>query len=1018
MRKPISHFLMLLAVVLLGARPLHAQFGWEWQNPLPQGNDLFSVQMIDTSVAVAVGYYGTILRTVNGGTNWKRQQGNVFGIDYLRGVSFTDPQSGTAIGPYGKIIRTDDGGATWINQINPAPFTSLKAVQFTSVVTGTAVGNVGTILRTTNSGETWTRQPTGLNVVLDALAFIDFATGVVVGEQGIILYTNDGGATWTRQYTGNSSGLYGVAIAGANTIVAVGDSGVILHSTNAGVTWTQQQCYSNAGLNAVTLINNQVGFIVGDFGSVFKTTDGGDNWIAQSTNTSADIFSVSFANDEIGMIVGRDGLIEKTTNGGSTWLFQTSGPTCHLLSTSFVSSTNGYAVGDSNMVMHTTNGGAAWNAITPRLPRLLRTVCFVDSTTGWIGGQPTSILKTTDAGSTWTEQLSTGQGHYIKSISFATALRGIASSADTIYYTYDGGKNWFVSADLGGYWFGQGAVAMLDSLNAVAVGKRDTSSVILFLLSTDGGRSWADRAPIAPIANGGNVSFFNDRIGLINTTNGFFRTTDGGNSWSLCNSVYTDAAGISMVDARHAFAINGTEEILKTTDCGNTWQQLKFRAPNMMGISAHSRNDVTIVGMHGTILHTSTGGIYTPLSVSIDEHDFGNVPVNTSASVIATIKNVSAQTVTVSPGLTGDSVFTCPADSIVLAPGASQSLTMSFNPVVPWHRGALITLRHNGNAVDTDLIGLEGVGVGPQSQLSRSLVDLGDIFRGSTRSDCILIYNTGNAPLEILGMSTSDRHVELRLSSSIVAPGDSSTMTISYTPDSFGAFFDSVFIDCASPAQSQVLLLRGQGLVQDFVVVQSSHSIDFANVKVDSTRMLPIVVVNPTNFPSSIDSIVSSDRHFVVAHSFTFNPNEDLATIPVSFRPDSLGLFTGWVSLYHKYNAPPDSVFVHGNGVELVSVFDASTSSPDRPTLFSAYPNPFEANNTTTSIAFSLPTRSDVSLNIFSPIGELVALLAQGSFDTGVHVVKWNAETVPAGIYFYRLTCGGVVESKSVIVVR
>ncbi|MBK9229235.1 MAG: hypothetical protein IPL67_19790 [Ignavibacteria bacterium] len=47
-----------------------AQTGWFWQNPLPQGNQLQSVDFSNSEAGWAVGQYGTILRTINGGTNW------------------------------------------------------------------------------------------------------------------------------------------------------------------------------------------------------------------------------------------------------------------------------------------------------------------------------------------------------------------------------------------------------------------------------------------------------------------------------------------------------------------------------------------------------------------------------------------------------------------------------------------------------------------------------------------------------------------------------------------------------------------------------------------------------------------------------------------------------------------------------------------------------------------------------------------------------------------------------------
>src|SRR6266849_268151 len=50
-----------------------AQSGWFWQNPLPQGNPLMAVSFVDANTGTAVGEYGTILRTTDGGATWTLQ---------------------------------------------------------------------------------------------------------------------------------------------------------------------------------------------------------------------------------------------------------------------------------------------------------------------------------------------------------------------------------------------------------------------------------------------------------------------------------------------------------------------------------------------------------------------------------------------------------------------------------------------------------------------------------------------------------------------------------------------------------------------------------------------------------------------------------------------------------------------------------------------------------------------------------------------------------------------------------
>ncbi len=143
---------------------------WVWQNPLPQGNSLYGVSFVDASNGTAVGGYGTILRTTDGGQNWTIQSSGT--TSTLYGVSFTDPSHGTAVGGDGTIIRTTDGGNNWVSQASGTT-NALLAVSFIDANTGTAVGENGIILRTTNGGVSWESQTSGTTNNLNAVAFTD-----------------------------------------------------------------------------------------------------------------------------------------------------------------------------------------------------------------------------------------------------------------------------------------------------------------------------------------------------------------------------------------------------------------------------------------------------------------------------------------------------------------------------------------------------------------------------------------------------------------------------------------------------------------------------------------------------------------------------------------------------------------------------------------------------------------------------------------------------------------------------
>jgi hypothetical protein len=64
------------------------------------------------------------------------------------------------------------------------------------------------------------------------------------------------------------------------------------------------------------------------------------------------------------------------------------------------------------------------------------------------------------------------------------------------------------------------------------------------------------------------------------------------------------------------------------------------------------------------------------------------------------------------------------------------------------------------------------------------------------------------------------------------------------------------------------------------------------------------------------------------------------------------------------------------------------------------YPNPF---NPSTEIRFSVPTTSQIRLQVYNSIGQLVATLADGTVVAGNYTAKFNASGLASGIYLYRL---------------
>jgi hypothetical protein len=84
-------------------------------------------------------------------------------------------------------------------------------------------------------------------------------------------------------------------------------------------------------------------------------------------------------------------------------------------------------------------------------------------------------------------------------------------------------------------------------------------------------------------------------------------------------------------------------------------------------------------------------------------------------------------------------------------------------------------------------------------------------------------------------------------------------------------------------------------------------------------------------------------------------------------------------------------------------------------TLSQNYPNPF---NPSTTISFSLPSKSYVSLKVFDALGREVSTLVSQELTAGNYSQQWNPVSLPSGMYFYRLQAGNYSETRKLVLLK
>ncbi|MCX6139211.1 MAG: T9SS type A sorting domain-containing protein [Ignavibacteriales bacterium] len=90
-------------------------------------------------------------------------------------------------------------------------------------------------------------------------------------------------------------------------------------------------------------------------------------------------------------------------------------------------------------------------------------------------------------------------------------------------------------------------------------------------------------------------------------------------------------------------------------------------------------------------------------------------------------------------------------------------------------------------------------------------------------------------------------------------------------------------------------------------------------------------------------------------------------------------------------------------------------ATPDGFELRPNYPNPF---NPSTTLSFSIGSRSDVLMTIYSPLGQEIVTLVNQQLAPGSFTVSWNATGLPSGVYFCRLKAGAFEQTQKLILAK
>lgn len=273
---------------------------------------------------VAVGDHGVVLLSDDEGASWRQAQA-VPVRSVLTAVSFADAKQGWAVGHWGVILHTADGGETWTLQrrdvAQDRPLFAVLALDPTHVV---AVGLWSLVLTSDNGGQAWQTQAldappsadgsAGKHADLNLFSLFSDAQGHVyaAGERGMVLRSADQGRHWTYLPTGYKGSFWTGASPAPGVLVVAGLRGSIYRSTDGGARWARVDGKVGSSLTAAAADAGAL-VLVGLDGAMLRSPDGGATFSLDGQAGRPDLTTVQLLKGGRALALSRSGVLPAAT---------------------------------------------------------------------------------------------------------------------------------------------------------------------------------------------------------------------------------------------------------------------------------------------------------------------------------------------------------------------------------------------------------------------------------------------------------------------------------------------------------------------------------------------------------------------------------------------------------------------------------------------------------------------------------------------------------------------------------
>ena len=723
-------------------RSTDSGYGWALA-VLPGIPDLRSMSWPSPDSVFVAGKAGVVLLSADGGSSWSAQSSG--SAAEIRRVRFHDAHEGWMVGSGGFAAHTTNGGANWITVAVPTT-RDLYDVDF---VGGTvwAVGEAGVALRSTSAGASWT----AINLRLDAgspvnavwLASADSVT--LSGGGGFIRRSANGGATWTFATHSLQAPVASLFFAGPRGWLASPRTRAILRTADGGATWslptgtTQLRLWTLKFTGALSVRGATFALNPVDHktlycmlsAKLYRSRNDGESWdsvgIVPGINTlKTNAFLISPKDTNVMVAaVGNPDRIVRSTDGGVSWTTQHTmdfGEYGIPLEMHPDNTDTLYFGPDNGPLYISTDFGISWS---PWSTTVFRSPCDIlavpenDSGVVIVADGVTSsgvgeILRSNDHGvhfvKTFSPSPPPAPGSEIPGLSMSrlntAVLFATAWSGGTLKRSVNQGLSFSIANTSSQTW---GTDIAKDDPNCVLFG---TYSFNNAYLAFDGGAgAWTYAGPVG----GANYAYYcRDRaLMFAEQSNGIHKLSVRDSfAINLSSSVTVAAPNGGEVwagNSQHVISWSATRVALVRIEwrksSSDPWQTVALvdgsAGAYNWTVPAIATTDAWVRvsdAWDGAPVDASNAAftIQAPgLLASPDPMDLGTVSMNAVRRDTLHLENTGTATLVISAVASDDANFWAGRSTLILAPGASDTLGIFFDPSVAGPDTATLTLTTN-----------------------------------------------------------------------------------------------------------------------------------------------------------------------------------------------------------------------------------------------------------------------------------------------------------------------------------